>query len=163
MSPLQTLRRVCQTFGISIAPIDLLVADLYRARAPSQHGDSEDIERASRSACVYEAQSWTHLASALFGTHFVRCWLSQSILRGELSVPSWWRPQPAAARVPSVLVVSGSDSGAGAGMQADLKTCHENGVYACTALSALTAQNTRGVQVRAWTQRNACAAVNCTH
>lgn len=46
----------------------------------------------------------------------------------------------------SVLVIAGSDSGAGAGIQADLKTCMARGVYATTALTALTAQNTQGVQ-----------------
>lgn len=44
-----------------------------------------------------------------------------------------------------VLVVSGSDSGGGAGIQADLKTITALGGYASTALTALTAQNTEGV------------------
>jgi hydroxymethylpyrimidine/phosphomethylpyrimidine kinase len=45
-----------------------------------------------------------------------------------------------------VLVVAGSDSGAGAGIQADIKTVGALGGYATTAITALTAQNTRGVQ-----------------
>ncbi|HEX3500796.1 MAG TPA: bifunctional hydroxymethylpyrimidine kinase/phosphomethylpyrimidine kinase [Stellaceae bacterium] len=45
-----------------------------------------------------------------------------------------------------VLVVAGSDSGAGAGIQADIKTIGALGGYATTAITALTAQNTRGVQ-----------------
>jgi hydroxymethylpyrimidine/phosphomethylpyrimidine kinase len=44
-----------------------------------------------------------------------------------------------------VLVVAGSDSGAGAGIQADIKTVMALGGYATTALTALTAQNTLGV------------------
>lgn len=44
-----------------------------------------------------------------------------------------------------VLVVAGSDSGGGAGLQADLKTVTALGGYAATAVTALTAQNTRGV------------------
>ncbi|MHA1597972.1 MAG: bifunctional hydroxymethylpyrimidine kinase/phosphomethylpyrimidine kinase [Alphaproteobacteria bacterium] len=44
-----------------------------------------------------------------------------------------------------VLVVAGSDSGGGAGIQADIKTVMALGGYAMTAVSALTAQNTTGV------------------
>jgi hydroxymethylpyrimidine kinase/phosphomethylpyrimidine kinase/thiamine-phosphate diphosphorylase len=45
----------------------------------------------------------------------------------------------------SVLSVAGSDSGGGAGIQADIKTITLLGSYAASALTALTAQNTRGV------------------
>ena len=45
----------------------------------------------------------------------------------------------------TVLSVAGSDSSGGAGMQADIKTMTANGVYAMSAITALTAQNTMGV------------------
>ena len=44
-----------------------------------------------------------------------------------------------------VLVIAGSDSGGGAGIQADIKTITMLGGYAATAITALTAQNTEGV------------------
>ena len=44
-----------------------------------------------------------------------------------------------------VLIVAGSDSGGGAGIQADIKTVPMLGAFAATAITALTAQNTEGV------------------
>ena len=44
-----------------------------------------------------------------------------------------------------VLIVAGSDSGGGAGIQGDIKTVTALGGYAATAITALTAQNTQGV------------------
>jgi hydroxymethylpyrimidine/phosphomethylpyrimidine kinase len=47
--------------------------------------------------------------------------------------------------IPNILSVAGSDPSGGAGIQADIKAISANGGYAMAALTALTAQNTRGV------------------
>ena len=45
----------------------------------------------------------------------------------------------------TAVTIAGSDSSGGAGIQADIKTMIANGVYAMSAITALTAQNTLGV------------------
>lgn len=48
-------------------------------------------------------------------------------------------------KIRTALTIAGSDSGGGAGIQADIKTMTANGVYAMSVITALTAQNTMGV------------------
>ena len=50
-------------------------------------------------------------------------------------------------RPPRILAIAGSDSSGGAGIQADIKTITMLGGYAMTAITAVTAQNTRGVSM----------------
>lgn len=58
----------------------------------------------------------------------------------EASAATSERPRP-----PVALSIAGSDSGGGAGIQADLKTFQAFGVFGTTAITAVTAQNTNGV------------------
>ena len=48
--------------------------------------------------------------------------------------------------IPKVLIIAGSDSGGGAGIQADIKSITYLKGFAMTAVTAITAQNTKGVQ-----------------
>src|SRR5262245_43718206 len=49
------------------------------------------------------------------------------------------------AKTPRILIIAGSDSGGGAGIQGDIKTVTMLGGQAMTAITAVTAQNTEGV------------------
>ena len=68
---------------------------------------------------------------------------------GVVSAESWCSDREetaSASNVPRVMLISGSDSGGGAGLQADIKTCTACGSFATNAIAAITVQNTVGVE-----------------
>ena len=91
---------------------------------------------------LYETSSWDEVTSFLFGPQF-REPTPRTPTPREFSVLSSGLHAP--LHPPRVLSIAGSDSGGGAGIQADIKTCTALGVFATTAVSSLTAQNTHGV------------------
>lgn len=93
------------------------------ATAPADFGRRR--KEAAAPPTLYHAAGWDDVAAFLFG--------------GSTAAP------PPPPTPPRLLSIAGSDSGGGAGIQADIKTAAALGVYAATALTAVTVQNTRGV------------------
>jgi hydroxyethylthiazole kinase len=120
-------------FDSGILAVMALADELEAAVANVSAGSSSGLqtpqewERARVSLPMMAPEDWEN-ARALIGSVGARA------------------PTSLHARVPRVLIVAGSDSGGGAGIQADIKACQAHGAFVMTAISALTAQNTAGVQ-----------------
>lgn len=81
-----------------------------------------------QSKAVYHTDSWKKVYGLLSGV----TWCSE-------------RQKKRLHEIPRVLLISGSDSGGGAGLQADIKTCVSCGTFPTNAVSAVTVQNSYGV------------------
>jgi len=97
------------------------------------------VQQLYAKAMVYELQIFAYFAD--FGNVN-----SQIVDDGVENIAVSRGGSDARKSVPHVLSVAGSDSGGGAGIQADIKTCEAFEVFSSTAITALTAQNTTGVQ-----------------
>src|SRR3954454_4088399 len=77
---------------------------------------------------------------------FVRiCRPNDSVVRMEIFAPGNGSKADSVTKPARILIIAGSDSGGGAGIQADIKTVTMLGGHAMTAVTAVTAQNTLGV------------------
>lgn len=63
----------------------------------------------------------------------------------QMTWPEMTRPRMTRSEIPCACTIAGSDSGGGAGIQADIKTFTALGVWGCTVVTAVTAQNTLDV------------------
>lgn len=153
--------RVCRAFGVTLEAVPEFLAAHQDRPVESRRGTGR----------LLQAQSWSEIDHLLevcrqpttrptppptangspvgnFPAHPSRALASASTGRATLYTLSAQVEKAAgqAVAVPRMLTIAGSDSGGGAGIQADMKTAGALGVYSMSVVTALTAQNTAGVR-----------------
>ena len=145
-NPKAELRRVAEALGVRVAPLSE-AAPAFRA-APGGNGGGGGAEAAAAreeegeegNKTLFEARSWGEVRRLLFGG-------TSGTGGGGAAAPSATAapPPPPHPAVPRILSIAGSDSGGGAGLQADVKAASALGVFSATSVTAVTVQNSEGV------------------
>lgn len=153
IQPRESFRNMCKSLGISILPLEDIIQLSPNDSNNSTCSLEDNTNTSIKTKCIYEAESWAHIGFCLFGRHYTSEWFA--VRRQQRYFPftaedlnnikSESTAEDSMNFVPRVLTVAGSDSGGGAGIQADVKTCDATNVFATTAITAITAQNTLGV------------------
>ena len=132
------IREVCQTFGINLRPLDDIVLNGHLPSSPKT-----DATNGSHVVTLYLAESWAHIGCCLYGKQYYSEWMA--LLHGNACYAFPNNNEAVPLQLPRVAVVAGSDSGGGAGIQADMKTCDALGAFSTTSITAVTSQNTHTV------------------
>lgn len=127
----EELARICRAVDIPVVGIGGLRVETLDVLANS------GVDGAAVVSALFAADDAQAAARSL------RARLDEMLGGGESAFPAL---PTACAALPAVLAIAGSDSSGGAGIQADIKTVAAHGLFAETAVTALTAQNTMGVR-----------------